>query len=116
VQSNPIGKQNLEKILGDNQLRFDAIPGNEAIQDLKAASAEDVIIHFGPEYGNVSEKDLVNLSPEQMEKAKELIIKNMSEFYKERILSGKQPYKVQNINLNAFGGSVRRSKLNKFIG
>ena len=121
VQSNPIGKQNLQKVLEDNQLRFDAIPGNEAIQDLKAASAEDVITHFGPEYGGVSQKDLARLSPEQMEKAKELIIKNMSEFYKERyleylFLSGKQPYKVQNINLNAFGGSVRRSKLNKFIG
>lgn len=116
VQSNPIGKQNLQKVLEDNQLRFDAIPGNEAIQELKAASAEDVITYFGPEYGGVSQKDLARLSPEQMEKAKELIIKNMSEFYKERILSGKQPYKVQNINLNAFGGSVRRSKLNKFIG
>lgn len=115
VQSNPLYKKNLEKMLADTEITHDAIPGNAAIQDLNALSGEDVITYFGNQYAGVSAKDLPNLSPEEIEKTKELIIKRMGDFYKKYDSSGK-PYRHQNINLNAFGGTVNKTKLSKFIG
>ena len=102
-------------MLADTEITHDAIPGNAAIQDLNALSGEDVITYFGHEYAGVSAKDLPNLSPEEIEKTKELIIKRMGDFYKKYDSSGK-PYRHQNINLNAFGGTVNKTKLSKFIG
>lgn len=93
VQSNPIGKQNLQKILEDNQKVQNALPSAAIKQELSESSAEDVIRYFGNEIG-LKESDIPKLSPEQLESAKNKIINKLGQFYNNYAVNGnlKKPF------------------------
>ena len=93
VQSNPIGKQNLQKILEDNEKVQNALPSAAIKQELSDGSAEDVIRYFGNEIG-LKESDIPKLSPEQLESAKNKIINKLGQFYNNYAVNGnlKKPF------------------------